>query len=324
VDVIPALKRKIAMPCVQPDMQLLRSLLLHLKKSVPQRGTSVAALLLFIAAASTSSRTQQLPDAPQPAEELASSSEPGQSFPPAAPDPPKSTLSRSAPFPSAQPTCVDTQSKPAASPQMSCGPAYDPFQKFINSAEPHPMTPRQKAILAGKDVIDPFNLLTIGGLSAISIAANADSAYGPGVNGWAKLSGVSFTQDMTNEFFGTFLIPAITHQDPHYHRMPNASYKRRIAHCIYQVVWTQGDDGKGMFNYANVVGGVFEEAISDAYVPYRDTGWGAASARYGTALATDPIGNFITEFVPDLARHFNFHVLFVQRVINRVAIQESP
>lgn len=200
---------------------------------------------------------------------------------------------------------------------------YDPFQRFLNSSGPHPMTPKQKAILAGKGIIDPFNLLTIGGISAVTIATDSHSAYGPGMPGWAKLSGVSLTQDMTGEFFGTFLIPSIAHQDPHYHRMPNASYTRRIIHCIYQPVWTQGDDGKGMFNYAIVVGGMFEEAIGDAYVPYRETGWAAASARYGIALATDPIGNFITEFVPDLARHVNIHVVFVQRVINQVAREEG-
>jgi hypothetical protein len=286
-------------------------------------GCTLSILFLFGCVCLRSGAQQPLPDAPMPSAELASASEPGQSFPPAAPDPPKSTLNPSPPFPSAQPTCVDTQSKPVSSPQMSCGPAYDPFQKFINSAEPHPLTAKQKAILAGKDVIDPFNLLTIGGLSAITVATDSHSAYGPGMEGWAKLSGVSFTQDMTNEFFGTFLIPAIAHQDPHYHRLPNASYKRRIAHCIYQVVWTQGDDGKGMFNYANVVGGMFEEAIGDAYVPYRSTSWGASAARYSTALATDPIGNFITEFVPDLARHVNVHVVLVQRIINRVAIEEG-
>jgi hypothetical protein len=143
------------------------------------------------------------------------------------------------------------------------------------------MTPKQKALLAEKGVTDPFNLLTIGGLSAISTAANADSPYGPGMKGWARLSGVSLTQDMTHEFVGTFLIPSLIHQDPRYHRMPNASYKRRIAHCIYQVIWTQSDEGKGMFNYATVVGSAIDEGISDAYVPYRTTGWTAAPARYG-------------------------------------------
>jgi hypothetical protein len=200
---------------------------------------------------------------------------------------------------------------------------YDPFQRFLNSSEPHPMTPKQKAILAWKGVSDPFNLLTIGGVSVISIAADSHSAYGPGVEGWAKLSGVTLTQDMTHEFLGTFLISSLAHQDPHYHRMPNASYKRRIAHCIYQVVWTQGDNGKGMFNYSNVVGGAMEVGISDAYVPYSDTGWSAAASRYGISLATDPIGNFITEFVPDLSRRVNIHVVFLQRIINQVARQEG-
>lgn len=281
-------------------------------------------MLLFSGAVCAPARAQQLlPDAPEPAAGLMAVSEPGQSFPPGAPDPPKSTLSTRPPFPSAQAACIDMESKASPAPKMSCGADYDPFQKFMNSAEPHPMTPKQKAILAGKDVIDPFNFLTIGMISAFSVATDSHSPYGPGAEGMAKLSAVSLTQDMTNEFFGTFLIPSIAHQDPHYHRMPNASYKRRIAHCIYQVVWTQGDNGKGMFNYANVVGGLFEEAIGDAYVPYRDTGWSAAAARYATALGTDPIGNFITEFFPDVARHINFNAVFVQRIINRVAIEES-
>lgn len=311
--------------CVQQDMPLP-----HLPHKRPEtvffryvRIVAPAFLLVYLAIASAAAQ-QALPDAPRPNVELEAESSPGQSFPPAAPERPKAApLNRGAAFPSAQPNCKVKQSKSTVPAPMSCGPTYNPFQKYINGAQPHPMTPREKAILAGRDVIDPFNLLTIGGISAISVAADSHSAYGPGINGWAKLSGVSLTQNMTDEFFGTFLIPSIVHQDPHYHRMPNASYKRRIAHCIYQVVWTEGDDGKGMFNYANVVGGVFEEAIGDAYVPYRDTGWSAATARYGTALATDPIGNFITEFVPDLARHINFHAVFVQRIINRVAVEES-
>jgi hypothetical protein len=125
---------------------------------------------------------------------------------------------------------------------------------------------------------------------------------------------------MTGEFFGTFLIPSIAHQDPRFHRMPNASLERRIAHCFYQVVWTQSDTGRPMFNYATIVGTVADEAVSDIYVPDRQAGWEAAAARVSTAWATDPIGNFVTEFVPDLARRFNLRIVFVQRIINRVTV----
>ena len=75
---------------------------------------------------------------------------------------------------------------------------------------------------------------------------------------------------MTGEFFGTFLIPSIVHQDPHYHRMPHATIKRRICHAVVQVVWTQGDNGKGMLNYANLVGYPIDDEIGNLYVPGRE------------------------------------------------------
>ena len=202
-----------------------------------------------------------------------------------------------------------------------CDPNVDMFQKFLKSQTVHVLTPKQKFGLAARNVTYPFNLLTIAGTSAITIASDADSPYGPGVKGWAKLSGVSLTQDMTGEFFGTFLIPSITHQDPHFHRLPNASLQRRIAHCIYQVVWSQSDTGKPMFNYATVFGTMADEAVSNAYVPYRQVGWDVSAARVSTALATDPIGNFIAEFLPDVASHVNIRIVFVQRIINRIAVQ---
>ena len=277
---------------------------------------------LLLPAAGPVLAQQELPDEPLPQEEalaaipaIAPYGGGQNSFPSAAPAKP-------AQLPPVQANCLPEQCSAAAA-RMSCQPELNPFRRFLSSEEPEPMTPHQKFQLAVKGVFDPFNLLTIGGTSAISIASNADSAYGPGFKGWGKLSGVTFTQDMTNEFFGTFLIPSIVHQDPHYHRMPNASTKWRLAHAIYQVVWTQSDTGAPMFNYASVVGTVAEEAVSDAYVPSLQNGWGASAARVGTALATDPIGNLITEFVPDLARRVNFHAVFIQRIINRVAIEEG-
>ena len=206
---------------------------------------------------------------------------------------------------------------------MSCKPTIPVFARFLDSAEPLPLTPRQKFVLAAKNVGDPFNLLTIGAVSGFSIATNARSHYGPGFPGFAKNAGVSLTQDMTGEFFSTFLIPALAHQDPHYHRMPNRSLRRRILHVIDEVVISQGDNGQPMFNYATVFGTIATSSLGNLYVPGRDKSWGASTARICTSFATDPIGNAITEFVPDLARHVNFQVVVVQRLINRVAIAEG-
>jgi len=180
------------------------------------------------------------------------------------------------------------------------------------------MTPREKAWLAVRNVADPFNAITILGISAISVGSNAHSPYGPGMTGFGRYVGVSYTQDMTGEFFGTFLIPTIAHQDPHYHRMPHASMQRRIAHAVYQVVWTQGDDGRGMVNYADVVGFACDDEVGNLYIPGRQTSLSASADRYAIGLATAPIDNFITEFLPDVARRIHIRVVLIQRIINQV------
>ena len=219
--------------------------------------------------------------------------------------------------------CTAAACTEAAPLRSCCEPGSDVFGDYLAQNAVHIYTPRELGIIAIHGVIDPFNLLTIGGTSAITIASDSSTFYGPGVKGWAKLSGVTLTQDMTGEFVGTFLIPSIDHQDPHYHRMPNAGLMRRIAHCAYQPFWTTSDTGKGMLNYATIAGSIIDEAVDVSYVPYQRMGWGPGAERIASGWASAPIGNFVTEFVPDLASHINFKVVLLQRIVNRVALEDG-
>ncbi len=219
--------------------------------------------------------------------------------------------------------------QPALSPSLQQGncpplaPFIDWYARFLNGPQVRQMTPGQKAWLATRDVIDPFNGITILGNSAIYVGANSHSGYGPGMAGFGKNVGVSYTQDITGEFFGTFLIPSIVHQDPHYHRLPNASMKRRIAHAVYEVLWTQGDDGNGMLNYANLVGFAIDDEIGNLYVPGQQTDLPSSAKRYAIGFTLAPVDNFITEFIPDFAKRIHIRVVLVQRIINRVATTEN-
>ena len=195
--------------------------------------------------------------------------------------------------------------------------------RFQNGPQVKPLTPKEKAWLATRNLVDPFNLLIIAATSGISVAADSHSPYGPGWPGFGRNVGVSFTEDMTAEFFGTFLIPSIVHQDPHYHRMPQAKYPHRIIHAITQVAWTQGDNGKGMLNYANFVGLAIDDEIGNLYVPGRQTNSRATAQRYAIGLATAPIDNFLIEFLPDVAKRIHVQVVVVQRIINHIALKDS-
>lgn len=205
--------------------------------------------------------------------------------------------------------------------QLPCPiePIVDWYARFLNGPQVRAMTPKQKAWLAVRDVADPFNAITILGSSAITVGANSHSPYGPGMTGFGRYVGVSYSQDVTGEFFGTFLIPSLVHQDPHYHRMPGAGIQRRIAHCIYQVVWTQGDSGRPIVNYADLAGFAIDDAIGNLYVPGQQTNFHASAVRYATGLGIAPVDNFITEFLPDIARRIHVRVVLIQQIINQVA-----
>lgn len=198
--------------------------------------------------------------------------------------------------------------------------AIDWYERFVTGPDVMRFSPEQKLRLALNNLINPYNLATIAGEAGISVAANAHSPYGPGFDGWAKLSGTNFTQDMTDQFFGTFLIPAVTHTDPHYHRRPDLSIPRRILHCIDQIAWQRDDNGSHALNYSQIVAPVFDIAISNLYVPGLQTRLSVDAERYALDIATAPIDNFITEFVPSIASRIHTHVVFVQRIVDHVAM----
>lgn len=204
----------------------------------------------------------------------------------------------------------------------SC-PPYVPvinwYARFLNGPQVKPLTPKEKGWLAIRNLGDPFNFVTIAGNSAIYIGSDSHTPYGPGFPGFFSNIGVTYSEDATGEFFGTFLIPSIVHQDPHYHRIPHATIPRRFIHTILQIGWTQGDNGRNMINYADLVGFAIDDEIANLYVPGEQTNLAATATRYATGLATAPADNLITEFLPDVASHIHIRIVLVQRIINQVA-----
>ena len=202
-------------------------------------------------------------------------------------------------------------------------PEAEKLQRFANSSRKLTLKPEQKFKLAMKNTFDPFNLLSVGFFSAIDVGSDSHGPYGPGMAGWARDSGTSLTEDLNGQFWGTFVMASVGHQDPHYHRMPNASIKRRILHCFDAVVIGQSDSGKPIPNYDVLGGGAISASINNLYVPYARTNVPSTVDRVVTGYAFEPVGNAVTEFLPDIAKRVNIRIVFVQKIINRVYEQES-
>jgi hypothetical protein len=209
-------------------------------------------------------------------------------------------------------------SLPGAPTPNNCVNILDPYVRFLDTRMAISMSPGQKGYLALRNLSDPFNLATIIGTSAFSIGIDSHTAYGPGWKGFGKNAGVSLLQDATGEFFGTFAIPSLTHEDPHYHRMPQASIPRRMLHAISRTVIAQHDDGSMMPNYSTLLTYPIASEISNLYVPGIHGNAPSTVKRVFIGYALDPVNNIVTEFLPDFAKHIHIRVIFVQQILNQI------
>jgi hypothetical protein len=196
----------------------------------------------------------------------------------------------------------------------------DPLQFIVTSAHVKPLTVREKGLLAGRDIIDPFNLITIGFSSAISVAASSHSAYGPGFPGFGRLAGYSLSEDIIGESIGTFAIPSLAHEDPRYHRMPGKPVPRRLLHAVLHTFISQHDNGNLMPNYAVLLTYPTAAEIFNLYVPGTATDGPATAKRIAIGIATNPAGDIIAEFLPDVAKRVHVHIVFVQQIMNQLTI----
>ena len=200
-----------------------------------------------------------------------------------------------------------------------CSNLVYPYQKFLGTNIVIPLTWQEKGYLALNSLADPANFGTIVGISAISVAADSHSAYGPGLKGFGKSVGISYVQDISSEFFRGFTFPILFHQDPRYFRMPNAPLTKRIVYSVSRTVISRHDDGSTMPNYSVLLDYPLEAVLSNQYVPGVHTDLSSTITRIATGYALDPVNNLIDEFLPDVASHIHVRIIFVQRILNNIA-----
>jgi len=130
-------------------------------------------------------------------------------------------------------------------------------------------------------------------------------------------------QNATAEFFGTFAVPALMHQDPRYYRMPNKPLKKRILYSISRSYISRSDEGKTIPNYGVLAAYPIIGELSNLYVPGLETDGPSTAKRVLTGLALDPVNNLVNEFLPDVAKRVHVRIIFVQQIFNNIALTGS-
>ena len=205
-----------------------------------------------------------------------------------------------------------------AASRSSCLMVQNPFRPYVTPPS-RPLTSLGKLHLAVYDLTNPGNLAAVAGNAVYTFATDSHGPYGPGFNGIRRNVQVSLTGEASFELIGTFGVCSLVHQDPRYFRMPNASPVRRLIHAVAHVVIAQSDSGRPMLNIENLVTSYATAELANLYVPGINTNMASTNERILTGLATEPIGNIIAEFLPDLASHVHVHFLIMQRFLNQIS-----
>ena len=79
-----------------------------------------------------------------------------------------------------------------------------------------------------------------------------------------------------------------------------------------------------MPNYATLLTYPIAAEIGNLYVPGINGNGPSTVERILTGYATDPVDNLITEFLPDVASRIHVRVIFVQRILNQIASDQTP
>lgn len=171
-----------------------------------------------------------------------------------------------------------------------------------NEKHPAPMTPGQKFHLFYRTAVDPAQFVVIGLEAGISQASNSFPGYGQGAAGYGKRYGAALADQVSNNFFSTFAYPVILKQDPRYFRMGEGPVKRRIFYALTQEFVGHKDGGRRTFNWPTTLGALTAGAISNAYYPEGDRGFGLTISRSGVSMLYGSLSGLGNEFWPDISR----------------------
>jgi hypothetical protein len=165
---------------------------------------------------------------------------------------------------------------------------------------PGPLTALQKFELFLDKSVSPPQFLGSLAFAGISQARDSLSGYGQGAAGYGKRFGSSMATGASSQFFGTFLLSAVLHEDPRYFVKLNGGFKARAAYALRRALVTRTDAGKATFNWAGTLGPLAAEGLANTYLPDAQRTVGNTFERYGVRIGFSAANNLLKEYWPTI------------------------
>jgi hypothetical protein len=162
-----------------------------------------------------------------------------------------------------------------------------------------------------QETVTPFTLGAGAFNATVSQLTRSTPLYGRHPWPWAypKRLAASVADNITENFFGDYLLAAAFHEDTRYRRRgPSHELWGRIGYAISRSVVTRTDSGSPTFNFATVAGTAMSAGLSNAYYPPASRTARATLTNWGTSVAGSGLANLMPEFLPDVQAWFKRHL----------------
>lgn len=169
----------------------------------------------------------------------------------------------------------------------------------------YPLTPMDKLKLSLLSRLTPGEAASTVFGAAWSQARNSRPNYGTDSGAFGERMGALAIKQTSQAFFSYGVFPALLHQDPRYYILGDTKpFGRRIAYSAVTVVITQNDQGNSVINWSRLAGIAAATALTTAYYPVVNHGFGNESKAYATSLGTAVLNSELHEFGGDI-----FHLI---------------
>jgi hypothetical protein len=172
---------------------------------------------------------------------------------------------------------------------------------------PGPLTAEQKfKLFLAKSTSPPQFLGSLAG-AGITQAMDRFPGYGQGGEGYAKRFAASMATGASSNFFGTFIVASVLHEDPRYFPRAEGSFGKRLGYALERVLVTRKDnDGEG-FNWWGTTGQLAAEGLANSYLPDGERTVGKTFQRYGIRIGFSAANNVVKEYWPTIFKRLGIN-----------------
>jgi hypothetical protein len=174
---------------------------------------------------------------------------------------------------------------------------------FPDLATTHgPLTPWDKLKLGANNTVSLSSVSAAVIGSAYGQAVNSPSGWGQGWGAYGQRLGADMARIASYNFFGTFAIASMTHEDPRFYVREGLNFGDSLKYAASRLVITRSDTGEDGVNYAGILGPLAAEGLANAYYPSSSRGIGHTMIRYSTDVGWRFAGYVLRQYWPEINR----------------------